>query len=93
MYQLIDFFNKKPVKATDLVFTDNETPWEILMDLDLVKDKLALDDFKLKTPKLTKYLPLMPIKNPDDFISLQETATPLVNSKNLGKTWDIDLLF
>lgn len=92
MYQLVNFFSKTPVVATGFVFTDT-APWEILMDLKIAKDKISFADFKSRTPNLSKYLPLMPIKNTDNFVSLQEIATPLLTSKNIGKSLGIELLF
>jgi threonine synthase len=93
MYQLVNFFSKQPVSATGFVFADNQVPWEILMDLSTLKEKDALLHFKAQPPRLTKYLPLMPLNKPADFVSLQETATPLLQSKTLGADWGIDLLF
>ncbi|MFA6037026.1 MAG: threonine synthase [Legionellales bacterium] len=93
MYQLVDFVSKQPVQATGLVFADNNTPWEILMDLSLFKQKHPLENFKRESPRLSKYLPLMPIENPENFVTLQEIPTPLINSKNLGPDFGIDLLF
>lgn len=93
MYQLVNFFSKQPVSATGFVFADNQVPWEILMDLSSLKEQDALLHFKAQPPRLTKYLPLMPLNKPSDFVSLQETATPLLQSKTLGADWGIDLLF
>ncbi len=93
MYQVVDFFTKQPVSPNSFVFTDSETPWEVLVDLDLAKQKLILEDFKRESPRLTKYLPLLPLKKPEDFVSLQEIATPLLRSKKIGHDLNIDLLF
>ncbi len=93
MYQLIDFATKKLVNPNGLVFAGDDSPWEICMDLDLVKTKVNLDYFKMAPPCLSKYLPLMPMQKISEFISLRETATPLIKSKMLGKRLDIDLYF
>lgn len=93
MYQLIDFVSKKTVLPNGLVFTGEHSPWEVLMDLDKIKAKLNLDYFKISPPGLSKYLPFMPIKAAAEFVSLKETATPLIKSKNLGKQLGLDLYF
>jgi threonine synthase len=38
MYQLIDFVTRKLVNPEGFVFAGEDSPWEILMDLDLVKE-------------------------------------------------------
>jgi threonine synthase len=81
MYQLIDFVTKKRVNPEGFVFTGEDSPWEILMDLDLVKAKLNLDYFRMAPPCLSKYLALMPIQKISEFVSLRETVTPLIKSK------------
>ncbi len=93
MYQLIDFVTKKPVKPEGFIFTGEESPWEILMDLDLVKAKINLDYFRIAPPCLAKYLALMPIQKNSEFIHLRETATPLIKSNVLSKRLGVDLHF
>lgn len=93
MYQVVDFYSKRTVAARGLVFTGESLPWEVLMDLELVKNKLNVDYFKIAPPGLSKYLPLMPIKASSEFVSLREMATPLVKSKSLGKKWGLELYF
>jgi threonine synthase len=93
MFQLIDFVTKKLVKPQGFVFAGDDTPWEIQMDLDLVKTKVNLDYFKIAPPCLSKYLSLMPIGKISEFISLRETATPLIKSKVLGNRLGLDLYF
>lgn len=91
-YQLVDFITKKPVQAEGFVFTD-DSPWEVQMNLEKIKKTLNLDYFKIASPGLAKYLPLMPIKDANQFVSLKEMATPLVKSKMLGHKLGIDLYF
>lgn len=93
MYQIVNFADKKPVTFNNLVFTGKDSPWEVLMDLDIIKSKIYLDYFKIATPSLAKYLPFMPIKDSSQFISLHEAATPLIKSKSIGKKLGIDLYF
>lgn len=93
MYQLIDFVSRKPVKADGFVFTGKDSPWEVLMNLDLVQTKLNLDYFRMAPPCLSKYLPLLPIQKISEFVSLREAATPLIKSKVLSKRFGIDLHF
>lgn len=92
-YQLIDFISKKPVIPQGLVFAGEDSPWEVLMDIEAIKAQLNLDYYKTSPPGLTKYLPFMPIKKISEFISLKEIATPLIKSKTLGKLLNIDLYF
>lgn len=93
MFQLVDFVTKKQVNPSNLVFTGEETPWEVAMDLDWVKKRLNLDYFKIAQPCLSKYLALMPIQKIAEFVSLRETATPLIKSKVIGKCLGLDLYF
>lgn len=93
MYQLIDFVSKKTVRTNNFVFTGERSPWEVVMDLDQIKSKLNLDYFKTAAPGLFKYLPFMPIKAAAEFVSLKETATPLIKSKMLARQLGLDLYF
>ena len=64
MYKIIDFKTKESVVPRDLVFTGaNAQPWEIVMDMDLVKSRINTSHFKSSPPLTTKYLPLLPIKD------------------------------
>ncbi len=93
MYDLVDFTTKKPVSTDSFVFTGKDSPWEVVMDLEQVRSQLNMDYFKSAPPCLAKYLPLMPIKKSANFVSLRETATPLIRSKSLSKRLGIDLYF
>lgn len=93
MYKIIDFVTKKEVKPSDLVFTGEKNPWEIVMDMEIIKSKINLDYFVSTSPRFAKYLPFMPIQNPAEFVSLRENATPLIESKRLGKRFGIKLYF
>ncbi|MDF3054198.1 MAG: thrC [Gammaproteobacteria bacterium] len=93
MYNIIDFTTKLPVKPNGLVFAGENNPWEILMDLAVIKAKLNLEYFKTTPPCLLKYLPLMPIQKISEFVSLREVATPLVKSKTLGERLGLNLYF
>ena len=93
MYQLLDFETKKPMTTDDFVFTGADSPWEVKMDMEAIRKKINLDYFTSAAPCLSKYLALMPIQNPANFVSLRETATPLMKSKVLGKQLGIDLYF
>ena len=63
------------------------------MDLEKVKEKLNIDYFKISPPGISKYLPLMPIQKKSEFVSLREPATPLIESKALGKKLGCNLYF
>ena len=92
MYYLRDFVSKKTVNPTNLVFTGETTPWEVVMDFEEIKSKINLDYFRLSPPNLLKYLPLLPIEQQTEFVTLRESITPLVQSRKLGKKMGIDLL-
>lgn len=91
MYKIIDAVTKKQVRPEGLVFAGDNTPWEVCMDLALVKSKLNLDYFKTAPPCLSKYLPFMPIQKVSEFISLREVATPLIQSGTLSRMLGMDL--
>lgn len=93
MYQFVDFVTKQKVQPQGLIFTGETSPWELLMDLEAIKAKLNLDYFKIAPPGLSKYLPLLPVQNGSEFVSMREMATPLVRSKRLGKALGLDLYF
>ncbi len=93
MYRLIDFQSKKPVKPTNLVFTGDNAPWEVEIDLEQVKRQVNIEYFKKTPPYVSKYLPFMPIKDYSRFVSLGEGATPLIKSTRLGPELGIDLWF
>ena len=93
MYKIIDFYTKKEVYTDDFVFAGENSPWEIQMDIEKIRKKINKDYFTQASPCLTKYLPFMPVSIPSEFISLRETATPLIKSKVLGKELGIDIYF
>jgi len=91
MYYLRDFVTKQPVHPDNLVFTGEDTPWEVVMDLDSIKSKMNLDYFRQSPPSLLKYLPLLPIEKQAEFITLREAATPLLKSRKLGRNLGVEL--
>ncbi len=94
MYSIIDFKTKKTVTPRDLVFTGaNAQPWEIVMDMDLVKSRISPSYFKSSPPLSTKYLPLLPIKDQSKFITLGEGTTPLIKSQRIGEELGVELYF
>ncbi len=93
MFHLANFKTKERVFSKSLVFTGKDEPWEVVMDLEAIKTKIHLQSFKDAPPCLAKYLPLLPIQDPAHFVSLRETATPLIKSKSLAKKMGIDLYF
>ncbi len=93
MYYLADFVTKQRVEPTNLVFTGEKGPWEVVMDLDEVRKKINIDYFQKAPPLASKYLPFMPIRDYANFVSLSEGGTPLIRSKVLGKRLGIDLWF
>lgn len=93
MHQFIDFKTKEKVFPKGFVFTGDENPWELLIDLEAIKKKIDLDTFKSTPPSFSKYLPFLPIKNPNQLVALNESATPLVKSKYLINQLGVDLYF
>src|SRR5262245_41837823 len=93
MYQLVDLVTKKVVVPNGLVFTGEDTPWEVVMDLAAIKSKLNLDYFRIAPSGLSKYLSLMPINTSAEFVSLREVATPFITSKTLSKQLGTNLYF
>ncbi len=91
MYYLRDFVTKETVNPSNLVFTGETTPWEVVMDLDSIKGKMNLDYFRQSPPNLLKYLPLLPITQQAQFITLRESATPLIKSRKLGRNMGVEL--
>lgn len=63
------------------------------MDLEQIRAKINSDYFKISPPYVSKYLPLLPIKNYNNFVSLEEGATPLIKSNVIGPRLGIDLYF
>ena len=93
MYKLVDFVTKKEVVANDLVFAGEKNPWEVVMDMERVKRLVNKDYFLSAAPSLLKYLPVIPLNKPGEFVSLRENATPLIKSKRLGPKLGINLYF
>ncbi|MCO6430140.1 MAG: threonine synthase [Deltaproteobacteria bacterium] len=93
MYYLADFSSKQRVEPGNFIFTGENGPWEVVMDLDYVRSRINNDYFKKSPPLNSKYLPFMPIKNCASFISLGEGATPLILSKHIGRELNLELYF
>ena len=91
MYKLINFHTREEVKTDNFVFTGKTDPWEIEMDIDLIKSNLDIETFKKEKTVLQKFLPFLPLKNQDSLISLYDNPTPLVKSKSIGNELGIDL--
>lgn len=93
MFILRDFKTKEIVKPKNLVFTGDDTPWEVVMDLEQVKSRINPMYFKASPPLANKYLPLMPIKDHSSYVTLGEGATPLIKSQVIGPKLGVDLYF
>lgn len=93
MYYLADFLTKQRVESKNFIFTGEQNPWEVVMDLEQVRSRINIDYFKKSPATVSKYLPLLPVKNCANFISLGEGATPLIQSKQIGKELNIELYF
>lgn len=92
-YFLRDFLSKERVEPENFVFAGDDSPWEVVMDLDKIKSTINEDYFRSSPPLVSKYLPLLPIKDFANFVSLKEGSTPLIKSKVIGPELGIDLLF
>jgi threonine synthase len=93
MYKLIDFRSRSDVKPNNLVFTGENGPWEVLVDIDHIRSRINIDYFRQAPAYHTKYLPFMPIKDYASFVSLLEGGTPLLPSKIIGAELGVDLWF
>ncbi len=93
MYHLIDFITKQRVHPVNLIFTGENSPWEVCIDLTATKNKINLTEYKTQTPHLTKYLPFLPFARPSSLLKWQENPTPLVKSSYFGPRLGIELYF
>ena len=93
MYHLIDFITKKEVHPHNLIFTGENSPWEVVLDLHTIKKNLNLKEYKSLPANLSKYLPLLPIPHSAQLLHWQESPTPLIKSRYIGKQLGIELYF
>ncbi|WP_150465208.1 threonine synthase [Francisella sp. SYW-2] len=93
MYKILNFYTKEEVSTDSFVFAGENEPWEIQMNINEISKKINKDYFTQASPCLSKYIPFMPIKDPSSFVSLRESATPLLKSKIIGKELGINLYF
>lgn len=93
MYHLIDFITKKEVHPHNLIFTGENSPWEVCFDLHAIKKNINLKEYKLLPANLSKYLSLLPIPHSAQLLHWQESPTPLLKSRYIGKELGIDLYF
>ena len=93
MFQLIDFITKNPVSPKGLVFTGENSPWEVKLDMNMIAENINIELFKQTPPGFTKYLPLIPVKIDVALRSFIDQATPLIKSRVLGKRLGLDLYF
>lgn len=93
MYQLVDYVTRQVVEPQDFVFTGEDHPWEVVMDLKEVKQSLNLDYFRRAPALVSKYLPFLPVDKFDQFVSLSEGGTPLIRDRKLSHQLGIKLYF
>ncbi len=93
MYYLADFRTKQKVTPNNMIFTGKDAPWEVVMDLEEIRARVNIDNLRQAPPVATKYLPFMPIKNYSNFVSMKEGASPLIKSKKIGPSLNIELYF
>lgn len=92
-YKIVNFRTKEEVKPTNLVFTGDNEPWEVLVDSKKIKSQINANYFKKAPPYVSKYLPFLPIDDYANFVSLQEGSSPLMQSSAIGKSIGVDLLY
>lgn len=93
MYTIVDFVTRQEVKPENYIFTGAKNPWEVIVDINSIKEKINANLFRETQVKISKYFPFMPISKPAEFVSLKEGATPLLRSARLGAQLDVDLYF
>jgi threonine synthase len=93
MFRLVDYLSRESVSTDSLVFTGDDTPWEVEMDIERIRSLVNHDYFRKSPALLSKYLPFLPIKDWGGFVSLKEGGTPLIQSKRIGPRLGIDLYF
>lgn len=93
MYTLVNFKTRKPFTPKNLIFADDNTPVEVIMEKEDIASRINIDYFRRSPAFVSKYLPFMPIKNYERFVSLSDGATPLIKSRKLGKKLGINLYF
>lgn len=93
MYHIVDYLTRELVNPSNLVFTGKGRPWEVVVDIEEARSRIYRDTF-LKTPlSVSKYLPLLPLHAYDNFVTLNEGATPLVKSCQIGPKHGFTLWF
>ncbi len=93
MYTIVDFKTRELVKPTNLVFTGENGPWEVMMDMDQTRARINQDYFRVAPPLVSKYLPFLPVKDHANFVSLKEGGTPLIKARHIAQKLGIDLWF
>jgi len=94
MYSLVKFTTKEPVSNDqDYIFTGEDSPWEVVMDMEAIRSQINVGYFRDTPPSIAKYFPFLPIKKRSEFVSLKEGNTPLLRSQKLGKHLGISLYF
>lgn len=93
MFRIVDYVTRGEVKPCNLVFTGEMSPWEVEMDLEVVKTKVDFTYFREAPSTVSKYLPFLPIKDYHRFVGLREGGTPLIKSKRIGVELGVKLYF
>ncbi len=93
MYIFRDFQSREEVTTDSLVFTGKGRPWEVVMNLAEVKKKINLEFFRKTPPFISKYLPLLPVREYGNFVSMGEGETPLIRSNVLEKEFSAQIFF
>ena len=64
-----------------------------LYDLDWINSKIDRDELKNRPSSIWRWHELLPVRDPENVVSLHEGDTPLIHAKELGKELGLDRLF
>jgi threonine synthase len=70
-----------------------QRPLWVRYDLAALKKKFSKKDLFGRPPTIWRYLEMLPIKNPDQIVSLTETITPILETRRLGAEFGVKHLF
>src|SRR3989338_1873974 len=70
-----------------------KSPLEVIMNYDLIKERVNESMLRTAHIKATKYIDFYPIRNKNGIVTLHEGGTPLYRCKNLGKKLGLNNLY
>ncbi|MHA2146926.1 MAG: threonine synthase [Candidatus Thorarchaeota archaeon] len=63
------------------------------LDLEVLKETITRESLSQRTPSQWKYFELMPLNDRKNIVTAGEGGTPLIESRRLGKEWEMSNLF